>query len=103
LEIASGCALTKLGKRKIIIENQLESTNHEHLGKIITYASGIDAEIIIWIVKDARDEHLQAINWLNEHTDEKIRFFLISGNNKYTFIQNFYQYKNRKSKTIIIN
>ena len=63
--------------RKIIIENQLEDTNHDHLGKIITYASGYDAEIIIWIVKDVRDEHQKAIDWLNEHTDENIRFFLI--------------------------
>lgn len=63
--------------RKIIIENQLEDTNHDHLGKIITYASGYDAEIIIWIVKDVRDEHQKAIEWLNEHTDENINFFLI--------------------------
>src|SRR3989339_1963783 len=63
--------------RKIIIENQLEVTNHDHLGKIITYASGYDAEIIIWIVEDVRDEHQKAIEWLNEHTDENINFFLI--------------------------
>ena len=63
--------------RKIIIENQLEDTNHDHLGKIITYASGYDAEIIIWIVRDVRDEHQKAIEWLNEHTDENINFFLI--------------------------
>lgn len=63
--------------RKIIIENQLEDTNHDHLGKIITYASGYDAEIIIWIVRNVRDEHQKAIEWLNEHTDEKISFFLI--------------------------
>jgi hypothetical protein len=63
--------------RKIIIENQLEDTNHDHLGKIITYASGYDAEIIVWIVRAIREEHQKAIEWLNEHTDENISFFLI--------------------------
>ena len=63
--------------RKIIIENQLESTDHDHLGKIITYASGFDASIIIWIVKDIRDEHKQAVDWLNEHTDEHANFFAV--------------------------
>lgn len=63
--------------KKIIIENQLEETNHDHLGKIITYASGKGADTIIWIVKRARDEHKQAIEWLNRHTDENINFFLI--------------------------
>lgn len=62
--------------RKIIIENQLEDTNHDHLGKIITYASGKDADVIIWVVKHAREEHKAAIEWLNNHTDEKIEFFL---------------------------
>ena len=63
--------------RKIVIENQLESTDHDHLGKIITYASGFDAEIIVWIVKSVRDEHKQAVDWLNEHTDSKINIFAI--------------------------
>lgn len=63
--------------RKIIIENQLEDTNHDHLGKLITYASGKSADVVIWVVKRAREEHRAAIEWLNNHTDEKIGFFLV--------------------------
>jgi len=62
--------------RKIIIENQLGDTNHDHLGKLITYASGKSADVIIWVVKHAREEHKAAIEWLNNHTDDKIEFFL---------------------------
>ncbi len=63
--------------RKSIIENQLEDTNHDHLGKLITYASGKSADIVIWVVKRAREEHRAAIEWLNNHTDENIAFFLV--------------------------
>lgn len=61
----------------IIIENQLEQTDHDHLGKVITYAAGLDARYLIWIVKEILPEHLKAIEWLNEHLDEEIRCFLI--------------------------
>lgn len=61
----------------VIIENQLESTNHDHLGKIITYASGLDAKVIIWIVKETKEEHRAAIEWLNNNTNKNINFFLI--------------------------
>lgn len=63
--------------RKIVIENQLEDTDHNHLGKIITYASGKGAEVVVWIVKRARDEHRKAIEWLNNNTGENIGFFLL--------------------------
>ena len=62
---------------KVIIENQLEPSNHDHLGKIITYASGLDAEVIVWIVKTAKEEHRSAIEWLNNNTNSRINFFLI--------------------------
>eukprot|EP01037_Dinobryon_pediforme_P001051 gene1051-1061_t len=61
----------------IIIENQLESTNHDHLGKVITYAAGLDARYLIWIVKEVLPEHLKAIEWLNEHLDDTVRCFLV--------------------------
>ena len=63
--------------RVIIIENQLEETDHDHLGKIITYASGKLASYVIWVVRKARQEHRCAIEWLNNRTDENIGFFLV--------------------------
>ena len=62
---------------RIIIENQLEQSNHDHLGKVITYASGLDAKVIVWIVKEAREEHRSAVEWLNNNTNKDINFFLI--------------------------
>lgn len=64
-------------EKKVIIENQLEQTDHDHLGKVITYASGHDAEYIVWIVRDANDEHRQALEWLNDHTGNELNFFLL--------------------------
>lgn len=59
----------------VVIENQIEQSDHEHLGKLITYASGKDAKYIVWIVKDAREEHRAAIEWLNKSSDGTIGFF----------------------------
>lgn len=63
--------------RKVIIENQYGRTNHDHLGKLITYASGTGAKTVVWIVEEARDEHRSAIQWMNEHLDSEIVFFLV--------------------------
>ena len=60
---------------KVIIENQLERSNHRHLGQLLTYAGGTDPASIVWITDEFRDEHRAALDWLNERTDEETRFF----------------------------
>lgn len=61
----------------VIIENQLEDSNHCHLGQLITYASGKNAKAIVWVVKKAREEHRNAIDWLNENTGSDLGFYLL--------------------------
>ena len=59
----------------VLIENQLEKTDHNHLGQLMTYAAGLDAVKIIWIAERFTDEHRAAMDWLNEITEEDIHFF----------------------------
>ena len=60
---------------RVVIENQLDTSNHPHLGKVLTYAAGLDAGPIIWVAKKFRHEHRDALNWLNRRTDRNVRFF----------------------------
>ena len=59
----------------VLIENQLEETNHSHLGQILTYAAGLEAHTVIWIAKKFREEHRAALDHLNEITDERLKCF----------------------------
>lgn len=59
----------------VIVENQLETSDHGHLGQIITYAAGTNPQTIVWVAKRFRPEHRAAIDWLNERTDERTRVF----------------------------
>lgn len=61
----------------VIVENQLEKSDHNHLGQILTYAGGTNATNIVWIADQIRSEHRAALDWLNERTDEKTRFFAV--------------------------
>lgn len=60
---------------KVLIENQLERTDHTHLGQILTYAAGLDAVTIVWIARNFTDEHRAALDWLNRVTEEGFNFF----------------------------
>lgn len=60
---------------QVLIENQFGVTDHDHLGKILTYSAGLDAHTIIWIAEEFRDEHLASLNQLNEITDNDFQYF----------------------------
>lgn len=59
----------------VIVENQFGKTDHDHLGKLLTYAGGKDAAVIVWVAEDFRDEHRAALDWLNEHTAGDVHVF----------------------------
>jgi hypothetical protein len=61
--------------RWVLIENQLERTDHTHLGQLLTYASGLEAVTIVWIAARFTEERRSALDWLNKITDERFRFF----------------------------
>lgn len=63
--------------RVVIVENQLERSDHTHLGQILTYAAGTDPTTIVWVAAGFRPEHREAIDWLNARTDENTRFFAV--------------------------
>src|SRR3712207_5308880 len=75
-----GFSLDLIGKDEstgevVIVENQLETSDHGHLGQLLTYAAGTDPTTVVWIASAFRPEHRAALDWLNARTDEGTRFF----------------------------
>lgn len=62
---------------RVLIENQLENANLQHLGQLLAYLAGLEAKIVVWIANGFRDEHLSAVRWLNEHTLDPFAFFAV--------------------------
>ncbi|MBU3680046.1 MAG: DUF4268 domain-containing protein [Candidatus Kapabacteria bacterium] len=60
---------------KVVIENQFNPTDHKHLGQLITYASFHEAEVVVWISEEFREEHRSALDWLNANTSDELSFF----------------------------
>jgi hypothetical protein len=60
-----------------VVENQLEPTDHDHLGKLLTYLVNMDAATAVWVTSEARPEHEKVIDWLNESTPDGISFYLV--------------------------
>ena len=91
----------------VLIENQLERTDHTHLGQIITYAAGLNANTVVWISASLREEHRAAIDWLNENTVETLQFFGVEvelwriGNSPYAPKFNVVSKPNDWSKTVL--
>lgn len=86
LEVAEhpvgGFSLDLLGRdlstgEAVIVENQLEQSDHTHLGQILTYAAGTDPTTIVWLATSFREEHRAAVDWLNSRTDDRTRFFAV--------------------------
>ena len=76
-EFAGDILATGPEGQSVLIENQLEGSDHSHLGQIMTYLAGLDARVVVWIARDFTEPHLSAIQWLNRHTENEFAFFAV--------------------------
>lgn len=70
-------ARNQMDDSRVLIENQLEQSDHSHMGQIMTYLAGLEVNTVIWIASSFKEAHLSAIRWLNDHTVEPFAFFAV--------------------------
>ena len=70
-------ALNSTYGTRVLIENQLENSDHTHLGQILTYLAGLDSRTVVWVARDFSSAHLSAVRWLNDHTSDQFAFFAV--------------------------
>ena len=75
--VADILARNPMDGSSVLIENQLEGTDHTHLGQVLTYLAGLEAQTVIWVARQFHGAHLSAIRWLNEHTVDPFAFFAV--------------------------
>ena len=63
--------------RRVAITNQLEASDHMHLGQVVTFAAGLDLSAVIWVTTRVTEEHRAVLDWLNSHSDDDVRFFAV--------------------------
>lgn len=76
-EFAGDILATAPEGQSVLIENQLEGSDHSHLGQIMTYLAGLEARVVVWIARDFTEPHSSAIRWLNQHTENEFAFFAV--------------------------
>ena len=70
-------AMNSTDGTRVLIENQLENSDHTHLGQILTYLAGLDSRTVVWLARDFSSAHMPAVRWLNYHTSDQFAFFAV--------------------------
>ena len=71
-------AIDQRSGKRVVVENQLETSDHGHLGQLLTYAADFEAEVLIWVARNFEAEHRRALAWLNRHFGSSVQIFAVT-------------------------